>query len=372
MKSFSTINRISILTAVSAFLSFLQFHYDFSYFLVSIIFLNICYLFFSFFLKKRYVLHDFFFYNVSLNLFFYFNILLFFSKNLIHIFIIGFFLCLDFTIYCLRSYLFTEELNFHDYLSLINKFLFLVLFFYIPHNIQPEAFFMFFCLNFLYLLFTLKKKLSTEKTFIVKFFQQQFFKMLPHYISFFRIFFTCIFFFLYFYFSEIYPISFFIFYVFLCLSDFFDGYLARKFSVTSVYGQIFDTIGDKFLLHLTTLLLFHKNFLFFPIFLVTLKDLFINLSRFFYGMNHSRGTALLSIPRKILFKIPVFVLYIVYGAYLYPFKTFLFIPLDPYVFYLANAFSFLIILLNLYLGFHEIKRLIHFQQSKKANPLLTP
>lgn len=367
MKSFSTINSISILTAVSAFLSFLQFHYDFSYFLVSIILLNICYLFFSFFLKKRYVLHDFFFYNFSLNIFFYFNILLFFSKNLIHIFIIGFFLCLDFTVYCLKTYMPTDQRNFHNYVSLINKFLFLFLFFCVPQNIHPQILFMFFSLNFFYLLFQLKKKLSTKKTFILNFFQQPFLKKVPHYISFFRIFFTCIFFFLYFYFSEIYPISFFIFYVFLSSSDFFDGYLARKFSVTSVYGQFFDIVGDKFLLHLTTLLLFHKNFLFFHIFLFTFKDFFTYLSRSFYGINYSQETTLLNISGKILFKIPGVILYVIYGTYLYPFKTLLFIPKDPYIYYLASAFSFLIILLSLYLGFHEIKRLIQFQQSKKLS-----
>ena len=40
-----------------------------------------------------------------------------------------------------------------------------------------------------------------------------------------------------------------IFYIFLLLSitDYLDGYLARKFSITSNYGKVFDPISDKIL-----------------------------------------------------------------------------------------------------------------------------
>lgn len=365
MKFFPTIKIFLLATIFVSVLSLFQLSYNLQPLIFLWIVFNSFYLFFLYFSKKKHSLNHFFLYTLSLNIFFYINIFFFFYNNLLHISLVALFLGKDIIFYCIKSYTFDETRDFYNYENLINKYIFLLLFFFIPQSLQIQTFSLLFLFNLLYFLFKMRKKLKEThdlKSFITNKPVFTLISIIPNCISLFRIFFTCVFFVTYVYYSETYSFYFFIFYGILCLSDFFDGYFARKFSVTSSTGQIFDAIGDKLLIHLTTLLLVSKNYIFIYIFIFTLKDLFVHLSRFFYGMKSSRDTSILRIQKNVLVKIPWVILYIVFLTYLYPLKTFVFIPVHPYLIFLAKLFTAITIFLSLYLGFKESKRLILSQK----------
>ena len=70
------------------------------------------------------------------------------------------------------------------------------------------------------------------------------------------------------------------FYIIACLSDFFDGYLARKLNVVSNFGKIVDPVADKMLIIGTLFALGTENFFnyyytFIPAFLIILREIFI-------------------------------------------------------------------------------------------------
>ena len=64
------------------------------------------------------------------------------------------------------------------------------------------------------------------------------------------------------------------------ITDFFDGYLARKFNVISNFGKIIDPVADKMLVIGTLFALssesfFTYNFTFIPAFIIILREIFI-------------------------------------------------------------------------------------------------
>ncbi|MDP3889126.1 MAG: CDP-alcohol phosphatidyltransferase family protein, partial [bacterium] len=61
-----------------------------------------------------------------------------------------------------------------------------------------------------------------------------------------------------------------LFFVMVCLTDFFDGYLARKYKQETVLGKLLDPIADKFLLYSTLIVLLsvHKIFFYWPSILI--------------------------------------------------------------------------------------------------------
>ena len=69
-----------------------------------------------------------------------------------------------------------------------------------------------------------------------------FIKYIPNLLSLFRIF--CSFPFVYFLAND-YRLCSFIILLFGCFSDFFDGYIARKFNITSSIGELLDPLADK-------------------------------------------------------------------------------------------------------------------------------
>ena len=66
------------------------------------------------------------------------------------------------------------------------------------------------------------------------------------------------------------------------ITDFFDGYLARKYNVTSNFGKIVDPVADKMLIISTLLALslegFDYYYSFLPVLLIILREIFITAS----------------------------------------------------------------------------------------------
>ena len=64
------------------------------------------------------------------------------------------------------------------------------------------------------------------------------------------------------------------------ITDFFDGYLARRYNVTSNFGKIIDPVADKMLIISTLLALgiegfFDYYYTFIPVLLIVLREIFI-------------------------------------------------------------------------------------------------
>lgn len=65
------------------------------------------------------------------------------------------------------------------------------------------------------------------------------------------------------------------------MTDFFDGYLARKFNSTSKFGKEFDQVTDKFVFYLLYYkLIIHGLGSIYLLILIILRDLLINYYRF--------------------------------------------------------------------------------------------
>ena len=78
----------------------------------------------------------------------------------------------------------------------------------------------------------------------------------------------------------------FIIYILAALSDFFDGYLARKYNVCSKIGGVMDHIGDKLLVVNTFIMLAIMMpvwFVVVPIIIMIARELYISGLREFLG-----------------------------------------------------------------------------------------
>lgn len=89
-----------------------------------------------------------------------------------------------------------------------------------------------------------------------------------------------------------------VFFCFFALTDFFDGYLARKFNQETTLGKVLDPIADKFLLYasLVALLAAHKIFFYWVI-------LFIGREFFMMGLRHIALENNFSVPVSMLGKV---------------------------------------------------------------------
>ena len=71
-----------------------------------------------------------------------------------------------------------------------------------------------------------------------------------------------------------------IIFIMASITDFFDGYLARKFNTTSNFGKMIDPVADKMLIIGTLFALssesfFSYNYTFIPVFFIILREIFI-------------------------------------------------------------------------------------------------
>lgn len=69
--------------------------------------------------------------------------------------------------------------------------------------------------------------------------------------------------------------------IFVSLTDFFDGFLARRFNATSKFGAMLDSFGDKLFAISLLILLLLKRHIFIPILVLELLIAIINLISFY-------------------------------------------------------------------------------------------
>ena len=67
----------------------------------------------------------------------------------------------------------------------------------------------------------------------------------------------------------------------ISLTDFFDGYLARKFNVVSKLGAMLDTFGDKLFAISFLILLILKRHIFIPLLVLELLIAIVNLTAYY-------------------------------------------------------------------------------------------
>ncbi len=91
-----------------------------------------------------------------------------------------------------------------------------------------------------------------------------------------------------------------LFYIFLVLSitDYLDGYLARKFNITSIYGKVFDPISDKILTSSALLFLSSiDNTILLPSILIIFREFLISGIREFSLINRKKNVNVTSLSK---------------------------------------------------------------------------
>lgn len=69
-------------------------------------------------------------------------------------------------------------------------------------------------------------------------------------------------------------------FLFACITDFFDGYLARVWSVQSEFGKLFDPIADKLIVISTIIMLIYKqkinDFTVIPLIIIVCREILVS------------------------------------------------------------------------------------------------
>ncbi|QKX01005.1 CDP-diacylglycerol--glycerol-3-phosphate 3-phosphatidyltransferase [Wolbachia endosymbiont of Dipetalonema caudispina] len=81
-------------------------------------------------------------------------------------------------------------------------------------------------------------------------------------------------------------------FIFACITDFFDGYLARVWQVQSRFGRLFDPIADKLIVVSTIIMLIYKHkindFTIIPSVIIVCREILVSgLREFLIAMNAS-------------------------------------------------------------------------------------
>lgn len=76
----------------------------------------------------------------------------------------------------------------------------------------------------------------------------------------------------------------FIIFVFLSITDFFDGYIARKYNQCTKFGNIIDGVADKLLMVSLTIILLIKNYIPYWSLIIFIRD-FLSI---FYILNYKK------------------------------------------------------------------------------------
>ena len=85
-------------------------------------------------------------------------------------------------------------------------------------------------------------------------------------------------------------------YIIACISDFLDGYFARKFEIESSFGRFLDPIADKILVVSVLFILVSKatinGFFVYPALVIVIREILVSGLRDFFA--HSRETLLVT------------------------------------------------------------------------------
>ena len=141
-------------------------------------------------------------------------------------------------------------------------------------------------------------------------------------------------------FFEMYLASLIIF-IICSLSDFFDGYLARKFNQESSLGKLLDPIADKILLCsaiLAIILITNDYFIGFMWMLILIRKFWVSGLREFTAVNHIQSASEVT----YLAKIKTSLQFIAIGSYFYSFSSSLSLGifLSSFVLFLSLLTSF--------------------------------
>ena len=106
-------------------------------------------------------------------------------------------------------------------------------------------------------------------------------KSLPNYLTVLRILIIPCFLVMIFYHEPLNRVVFFLLFVIASISDFFDGYLARKYNLVSDFGKIFDPIADKALVIIVSIIIVvvnknMVNYLIFPVIILVFREILIS------------------------------------------------------------------------------------------------
>lgn len=141
----------------------------------------------------------------------------------------------------------------------------------------------------------------------------------------------------------------FVLYTIACISDFFDGYLARKLQQSSDLGKLLDPIADKILVATTLILLIAvdklKGFTLIPTLIILSREFLIS------GLREFLANFKVGIPVTNLAKWKTFCQMFAIGTFLFSYGT----PSCPFLPLMGAFFLWVAAVITLVTGFHYLK-----------------
>ena len=136
------------------------------------------------------------------------------------------------------------------------------------------------------------------------------------------------------------------------VSDFLDGYIARKYNLITNFGKFIDPLADKILI-LTAFFIIYKMYPtyvpFWMISIILLRDLIITIFRFYLNKKNSILKTSMIAKRKTLFQIIVIHLLLIFHVFK---ET---IPFDIYISMQIIYFSMLMcVIFTVFTGLHYL------------------
>jgi cardiolipin synthase len=105
-------------------------------------------------------------------------------------------------------------------------------------------------------------------------------------------------------------------FTYACVSDFLDGYLARKYNIGSNFGRIFDPIADKALILVVSCMILVRDkefidFLLYPIVIILIRELVVS------GLRENLSSMSLSLKVTTLAKYKTLIQMLAFGFLIY-------------------------------------------------------
>ena len=128
------------------------------------------------------------------------------------------------------------------------------------------------------------------------------------------------------------------------ITDFFDGFLARKYNVTSNFGKIIDPVADKMLIISTLLALSMEGFFdyyytFIPVLFIVLREIFITgIREQTYNMNITLDVSVLA-KWKTTIQIVACSTYLVWRSHSFFFESKVILILSVFLIWIAGIIT---------------------------------